>query len=109
VTDELPGGTITFLFSDIEGSTRLLKRLGDEYALVLAEHHRLFRTLFDEHGRPARCEEGRLAGRSAKVWPCQLRRFANSQRFRRRRPAGVPGDRVGRFLTTARSIPEVLQ
>jgi len=42
VTDELPGATITFLFTDIEGSTRLLKRLGDEYALVLGEHHRLF-------------------------------------------------------------------
>jgi class 3 adenylate cyclase/DNA-binding NarL/FixJ family response regulator len=50
VTQELPGGTITFLFTDIEGSTRLLKRLGDDYALVLAEHHRLFRALIDEHG-----------------------------------------------------------
>ena len=50
MTNELPGGTITFLFTDIEGSTRLLKRLGDDYALVLAEHHRLFRAIFDEHG-----------------------------------------------------------
>ncbi|HEV2713333.1 MAG TPA: response regulator, partial [Gaiellaceae bacterium] len=31
-------------------STRLLKRLGDDYALVLAEHHRLFRKLFEEYG-----------------------------------------------------------
>jgi hypothetical protein len=109
VTDELPGATITFLFTDIEGSARLLKWRGDEFALVLAEHHRLFRTLFDEQGRPARCEDGRLAGRSERVWPCQLRRFAIAQRFRRRQPAGVSGDRVGRFLTTARSIPGVLQ
>ena len=50
MTQELPGGTVTFLFTDIEGSTRLLKRLGDDYALVLAEHHRLFRALIDEHG-----------------------------------------------------------
>jgi class 3 adenylate cyclase/DNA-binding NarL/FixJ family response regulator len=50
VTDELPAGTITFLFTDIEGSTRLLKRLGgDYYKLLLAEHHDLFRALFVEH------------------------------------------------------------
>ena len=50
MTDELPGGTITFLFTDIEGSTRLLKRLGgDDYKLLLAEHHDLFRALFVEH------------------------------------------------------------
>jgi class 3 adenylate cyclase/DNA-binding NarL/FixJ family response regulator len=49
VTDELPGGTITFLFTDIEGSTRLLKRLGEDYKLLLAEHHDLFRALFVEH------------------------------------------------------------
>jgi class 3 adenylate cyclase/DNA-binding NarL/FixJ family response regulator len=50
VTDELPGGTITFLFTDIEGSTRLLKRLGgDDYKLLLAEHHDLFRELFVEY------------------------------------------------------------
>jgi class 3 adenylate cyclase/DNA-binding NarL/FixJ family response regulator len=50
VTDELPGGTVTFLFTDIEASTRLLKRLGgDAYKLVLEEHHDLFRGLFVEH------------------------------------------------------------
>lgn len=43
----LPSGTVTFLFSDVEGSTELLKRLGDErYAQVLAEHRRLLRTAF---------------------------------------------------------------
>jgi class 3 adenylate cyclase/DNA-binding NarL/FixJ family response regulator len=50
VTHDLPSGTITFLFTDIEGSTRLLKRLGDDYAELLAEHHSLFRTLFEERG-----------------------------------------------------------
>ncbi len=39
-----PSGTVTFLFSDIEGSTRLLLDLGPErYGQVLEEHRRLFR------------------------------------------------------------------
>jgi class 3 adenylate cyclase/DNA-binding NarL/FixJ family response regulator len=50
VTDELPGGTITFLFTDVEGSTRLLKRLGEDYAVLLVEYHSLFRRLFEQHG-----------------------------------------------------------
>jgi predicted ATPase/class 3 adenylate cyclase len=47
---ELPSGTVTFLFTDIEGSTRLLRRLGRRYAEVLGEHHRLLRAVFAEHG-----------------------------------------------------------
>jgi class 3 adenylate cyclase len=47
---ELPSGTVTFLFTDIEGSTRLLKTLGDAYAEVLAEHQRLLREAFAAHG-----------------------------------------------------------
>src|SRR5262245_19825045 len=35
---DLPSGTVTFLFTDIEGSTRLLSELGDKYADMLAEH-----------------------------------------------------------------------
>src|SRR4051794_33954112 len=46
---ELPSGTVTFLFSDVEGSTRLLTRLRSEYAGVLEEHRRLLRAAFDEH------------------------------------------------------------
>jgi class 3 adenylate cyclase/tetratricopeptide (TPR) repeat protein len=45
----LPSGTVTFLFTDIEGSTRLLKRLGDRYADALADHHRLLHVAFAEH------------------------------------------------------------
>jgi class 3 adenylate cyclase len=49
---ELPGGTVTFLFTDIEGSTGLLKRLGEGYADLLAEHHRLLRGVFGRyHGQ----------------------------------------------------------
>jgi predicted ATPase/class 3 adenylate cyclase len=46
---ELPSGTVTFLFSDVEGSTRLLTRLRGRYAEVLAQHQRLLRAAFDEH------------------------------------------------------------
>jgi WD40 repeat protein/class 3 adenylate cyclase len=46
----LPTGTVTFLFTDIEGSTRLLHDLGDDYAEVLAEHRRLLREAFARHG-----------------------------------------------------------
>ncbi|MEP6910414.1 MAG: ABC transporter substrate-binding protein [Actinomycetota bacterium] len=46
----LPSGTVTFLFTDIEGSTTLLKALGrDRYDRVLAEHGRLLRAAFAAH------------------------------------------------------------
>jgi predicted ATPase/class 3 adenylate cyclase len=47
---ELPRGTVTFLFTDIEGSTKLLHELGDAYADALAEHRRVLREAFARHG-----------------------------------------------------------
>jgi class 3 adenylate cyclase len=48
---DLPTGTVTFLFTDIEGSTRSLHALGpDEYAKALAEHRRVLRAAFDARG-----------------------------------------------------------
>src|SRR5438445_4997616 len=47
---ELPSGTVTFLFTDIEGSTRLLQELGDGYAEALAQHRRVLRDAFARHG-----------------------------------------------------------
>jgi len=48
---DLPTGTVTLLFTDIEASTRLLQQLGDTvYAQALAEHRRLLRTAFAETG-----------------------------------------------------------
>jgi hypothetical protein len=47
---DLPSGTVTFLFTDIEGSTRLLHELGDSYAGALAEHRRVLRDAFCAHG-----------------------------------------------------------
>ena len=46
----LPTGTVTFLFTDIEGSTRLLQEMRDRYADVLAGHRRLLRETFARHG-----------------------------------------------------------
>src|SRR5262249_35951341 len=47
----LPQGTVTFLFTDIEGSTRLLHELGpSQYADALARHRRLVREAADAHG-----------------------------------------------------------
>src|SRR5688500_15214948 len=43
---ELPTGTVTFLFTDIEESTQLLGELGDRYGEVLAEHRRVLRDVF---------------------------------------------------------------
>jgi class 3 adenylate cyclase len=43
---ELPAGTVTFVFTDIEDSTELLKRLGDDYPEVLTGHRRIVRDSF---------------------------------------------------------------
>src|SRR6266545_245122 len=48
---DLPSGTVTFLFTDIEGSTKLLHELGPEaFADALAEHRRILRVAFQRHG-----------------------------------------------------------
>lgn len=46
---DLPTGTVTFLFTDIEGSTSLLERHGDRYADLLADYRRLVRAVVQEH------------------------------------------------------------
>jgi class 3 adenylate cyclase len=51
VWNDLPSGTVTFLFTDVEGSTKLLHELGaDDYARALAQHRRLLREAFSAHG-----------------------------------------------------------
>src|SRR5437667_4034879 len=45
----LPGGAVTFLFTDIEGSTRLVKALRERYPQVLADHRRLIRAAIAAH------------------------------------------------------------
>ena len=46
---ELPVGTVTFVFTDIEGSTRLLKRLGTDYAGLLSRHRELVRSALEQN------------------------------------------------------------
>jgi predicted ATPase/class 3 adenylate cyclase len=46
---QLPGGTVTFLFTDVEGSTRLLQEHGTAYADLLADHRRVLRSAFAAH------------------------------------------------------------
>jgi class 3 adenylate cyclase len=45
----IPSGTVTFVFTDIEGSTALLKQLGDRYGELLTQHRRLLRETFAAH------------------------------------------------------------
>ena len=48
---QLPGGTVTFVFTDIEGSTRLLQELGDQaYGRVSGDHRRIVRDTFGARG-----------------------------------------------------------
>jgi class 3 adenylate cyclase len=47
---DLPAGTVTFLFTDIEGSTKLVHELGEGYAEALAEHRRVVRAAFAASG-----------------------------------------------------------
>jgi predicted ATPase/class 3 adenylate cyclase len=51
VRRDLPAGTVSFLFTDVEGSSKLLHELGaDQYAEALAEHRRILREAFGAHG-----------------------------------------------------------
>lgn len=54
----LPAGTITMLFSDIEGSTALLRRLGDRYADALLAQRALLRAAFADYGGQEMGTEG---------------------------------------------------
>jgi predicted ATPase/class 3 adenylate cyclase len=55
---DLPIGTVTFLFTDIEGSTRLLQRLGDGFRAVVGEHGRILRHAIAAEGGTAIRTEG---------------------------------------------------
>ena len=87
----LPSGTVTFLFTDIEGSTRLVQELGDGYAAVRDEHAAILRRAIEDGGgvevgtegdsffvafaSPARAVEAAVAaqrGLAAHDWPTEL-------------------------------------
>ena len=47
---DLPTGTVTLLFTDIEGSTRLLQQQGEHYGTLLDKYRDLLRTIVQAHG-----------------------------------------------------------
>ncbi len=47
---DLPTGTVTLLFTDVEGSTGLIRQVGDRYGEILDEHRRLLRGAVAGHG-----------------------------------------------------------
>jgi class 3 adenylate cyclase len=49
-SDELPRGTVTFLFTDIERSTELARQLGADFGPIRSEHHRIMRAAINAHG-----------------------------------------------------------
>lgn len=58
---ELPSGTVTMLFADIEGSTSLVHRLGDDYGAVLGDYRRLLReAVADAGGHEVDCRADEL-------------------------------------------------
>ena len=50
MASQLPTGAVTLLFTDVEGSTRLLREIGDAYAEALADHRRVVRRAVAAHG-----------------------------------------------------------
>jgi class 3 adenylate cyclase len=59
--DELPSGTVTLLFTDVEGSTLLVQELGDAYQDALAEHREVLREAVSSHaGREVDCRADEL-------------------------------------------------
>jgi predicted ATPase/class 3 adenylate cyclase len=58
VTRPLPTGTVTFLFTDIEGSTRLVQTVGDRFSSLIDEHHELLRARFRAAGGTEVSTEG---------------------------------------------------
>ena len=81
----LPSGTVTLLFTDVEGSTRLLEELGRGYEAALVEHHRIVREALDRHGG---CEVDTQGRRSS---------LPSGVRATRSRPPWTSSERSGRI------------
>lgn len=58
VSNHLPSGLVTFMFTDIEGSTRMARMLGADYRGMLTEHRRVVRAAFTAHGGTELFTEG---------------------------------------------------
>ncbi len=80
----LPSGTVTLLFTDVEGSTRLLQELGRGYEAALVEHHRIVRRELDGHVDARSTRRGRRSSPPSRV------------RATRSRPPWMSSGRSGR-------------
>ncbi len=67
----LPTGTVSLLFTDIEGSTSLQKRVGAGYAEIIRDHHRLLRDAFEAQG-------GHVVDSQADSFFCAFRRIRDA-------------------------------
>src|SRR5688572_5319973 len=86
----LPTGTVTFLFTDIEGSTGLLSQLGERYDAVLAEHSAILRRAIAEHGGSEVNTEGDAFFAAFPSAPAAVRAAAQAQQHLA--AAGWPDD-----------------
>jgi predicted ATPase/class 3 adenylate cyclase len=96
---ELPTGTLTFLFSDIEGSTRLVQALGDAFPPLLERHQALLRAAFADAGGVEVATEGDSFFVVFDSAPAAVRAAAAAQRALAAEPwpdaAGQVGVRMG--------------
>src|SRR3954447_14802052 len=77
---ELPSGTVTFLFTDVEGSTRLLREHGDGYAELLAAHRTAIRATVAANGGVAVARRATRCSLRSRGRPTQLPSPAMSRR-----------------------------
>ena len=83
-----PSGTVTMLFTDIEGSTRLLKQLGERYGELLADHRRLAARGVRRSRRDGRSTPRATRSSSRSPAPATLSRRRSRGSVRSRRTTG---------------------
>ncbi|WP_433792288.1 ATP-binding protein [Actinoplanes sp. CA-252034] len=104
---ELPSGLVTFMFTDIEGSTRLARMLGETYRSVLGAHRAVLRGVFDDFGGVELLTEGdsffvAFSNADAAVAACvEAQRRLSAHGWPRH--DAVPRVRMG--LHTGRAVP----
>lgn len=83
---DLPTGTVTFLFTDIEGSTRLVQDLGDAYPPLLEQHHDIVRSAVETNGGLVVSTEGDSFFAVFPAAPAALRAAVEAQLALERHP-----------------------
>jgi class 3 adenylate cyclase len=99
------GGALTLLFTDIQGSTRMLDRLGERYRDRLAEHHREMREAIDAAGGQEVVTAGdsffAVFARAGDAVSCPYRALRNRRGFAKRRSRGAGGSAPDSTLDTS--------